>query len=286
LSAVPNQSVLLGGAILAVVVAVGLLAPVLGTMDPARIDPVARNRRPGAERTVRSGDGAEAKLTYWMGTDSLGRDVYSRVVYGARVSLLVGVSVAVISVAFGLVVGILAGYLRWLDGIVMRIMDGLMAVPAILLAIALVSLSKAGIRTVIVAILIPEIPRGVRLVRSLVLSIREEPYVEAAQALGAPLPLLLARHVLPNTLAPLIVQATYVCASAILVEAILSFLGVGIPPETPTWGNIMAEGRALFRVFPHNILFPGVFLAATVLAVNMLGDGLRDTLDPRIRKRL
>jgi peptide/nickel transport system permease protein len=286
LSAVPNRSVLLGGAILAVVVAVGLLAPVLGTMDPARIDPVARNRRPGAERTVRSGDGAEAKLTYWMGTDSLGRDVYSRVVYGARVSLLVGVSVAVISVAFGLVVGILAGYLRWLDGIVMRIMDGLMAVPAILLAIALVSLSKAGIRTVIVAILIPEIPRGVRLVRSLVLSIREEPYVEAAQALGAPLPLLLARHVLPNTLAPLIVQATYVCASAILVEAILSFLGVGIPPETPTWGNIMAEGRALFRVFPHNILFPGVFLAATVLAVNMLGDGLRDTLDPRIRKRL
>jgi peptide/nickel transport system permease protein len=286
LSAVPNRSVLLGGAILAVVVAVGLLAPVLGTMDPARIDPVARNRRPGAERTVRSGDGAEAKLTYWMGTDSLGRDVYSRVVYGARVSLLVGVSVAVISVAFGLVVGILAGYLRWLDGIVMRIMDGLMAVPAILLAIALVSLSKAGIRTVIVAILIPEIPRGVRLVRSLVLSIREEPYVEAAQALGAPLTLLLARHVLPNTLAPLIVQATYVCASAILVEAILSFLGVGIPPETPTWGNIMAEGRALFRVFPHNILFPGVFLAATVLAVNMLGDGLRDTLDPRIRKRL
>jgi peptide/nickel transport system permease protein len=286
LSAVPNRSVLLGGAILAVVVAVGLLAPVLGTMDPARIDPGARNRRPGAERTVRSGDGAEAKLTYWMGTDSLGRDVYSRVVYGARVSLLVGVSVAVISVAFGLVVGILAGYLRWLDGIVMRIMDGLMAVPAILLAIALVSLSKAGIRTVIVAILIPEIPRGVRLVRSLVLSIREEPYVEAAQALGAPLPLLLARHVLPNTLAPLIVQATYVCASAILVEAILSFLGVGIPPETPTWGNIMAEGRALFRVFPHNILFPGVFLAATVLAVNMLGDGLRDTLDPRIRKRL
>jgi peptide/nickel transport system permease protein len=286
LSAVPNRSVLLGGAILAVVVAVGLLAPVLGTMDPARIDPVARNRRPGAERTVRSGDGTEAKLTYWMGTDSLGRDVYSRVVYGARVSLLVGVSVAMISVAFGLVVGILAGYLRWLDGIVMRIMDGLMAVPAILLAIALVSLSKAGIRTVIVAILIPEIPRGVRLVRSLVLSIREEPYVEAAQALGAPLPLLLARHVLPNTLAPLIVQATYVCASAILVEAILSFLGVGIPPETPTWGNIMAEGRALFRVFPHNILFPGVFLAATVLAVNMLGDGLRDTLDPRIRKRL
>ena len=284
--ALPNRSVLIGAVILAVVVLIAILAPVLGTRDPARIDPVARNRRPGAERTVRGVDGRETTLTYWMGTDSLGRDIYSRVVYGARVSLIVGVSVALVSLSVGLVVGILAGYVRWLDGVVMRVMDGLMAVPAILLAIALVSLSKAGIRTVIVAILIPEIPRGVRLVRALVLSIREEPYVEAARALGAPLPLLLARHVLPNTLAPLVVQATYVCASAILVEAILSFLGVGIPPETPTWGNIMAEGRALFRVFPHNILFPGIFLAATVLAVNMLGDGLRDTLDPRIRKRL
>jgi len=164
-------------------------------------------------------------------------------------------------------------------------MNGLMAVPAILLAIALVSLASAGLRTVILAIVTPEIPRVVRLVRSVVLSLREEPYVEAAVALGVPTPLLLARHVLPNTLAPLIVQATFVCASAIQVEAILSFLGVGIPPEIPTWGNIMAEGRALFRVFPHNILFPGMFLAATVLAVNMLGDGLRDMLDPHIRQR-
>jgi peptide/nickel transport system permease protein len=221
-----------------------------------------------------------------MGTDSLGRDIYSRVLYGARVSMLVGISVALISMTAGLIIGLLAGYLRWLDGFVMRIMDGLMAVPPILLAIALVSLSTAGLRVVIMAIVIPEVPRVVRLVRSVVLSIREEPYVEAARALGARTVPLLARHVLPNALAPLIVQATYVCASAIVIEAILSFLGVGIPPQTPTWGNIMAEGRALFRVFPHNILFPSIFLAATVLAVNIMGDGLRDSLDPRLRNRL
>jgi peptide/nickel transport system permease protein len=281
-----NRSVRLGSAILAVVVSIGLLAPVLATSDPSVIDPTARNRRPGAERTVRGDDGRPHAVRHWMGTDSLGRDVYSRVVYGARVSLLVGVTVALVSAAVGLVIGLLAGYVRALDGVVMRVMDGLMAIPAILLAIGLVSLSRAGLRSVILAIVIPEVPRVVRLVRSLVLSIREEPYVEAAVALGARTPALLRRHVVPNTLAPLVVQATFVCASAILLEAILSFLGVGIPPETPTWGNIMAEGRALFRVFPHNILFPGIFLAATVLAVNMLGDGLRDQLDPRVSRRL
>jgi peptide/nickel transport system permease protein len=281
-----NRSVMLGGTIIALIVAVAILAPVLGTTDPARVEPVLRNRRPGAVATVRNDDGSQTTRTLWMGTDSLGRDVHSRVIYGARVSLLIGVSVALISTVVGLVIGVLAGYLRWLDGVVMRVMDGLMAIPAILLAIGLVSISRAGLRTVIVAIVIPEVPRVVRLVRSIVLSIREEPYVEAAVALGARTPTLLARHVLPNTLAPLVVQATFICASAILVEAILSFLGVGIPPETPTWGNIMAEGRALFRILPHNILFPGVFLAATVLAVNILGDGLRDMLDPRIRTRL
>ena len=281
-----NRSVLLGAAILAAVVAVGALAPVLATNDPTVIDPTARNRKPGAERTVRGDDGRPRAVRYWMGTDTLGRDVYSRVVYGARISLLIGVTVALVSALVGLVIGLLAGYVRALDGIVMRVMDGLMAIPAILLAIGLVSLSRAGLRSVILAIVIPEVPRVVRLVRSLVLSIREEPYVEAAIALGARTPALLRRHVVPNTLAPLVVQATFVCASAILLEAILSFLGVGIPPETPTWGNIMAEGRALFRVFPHNILFPGVFLAATVLAVNMLGDGLRDQLDPRVSRRL
>ena len=276
----------MGGAILAVILLIGLTAPFLGTRDPSQIDPVSRNKRPGAVRVLTGADGRQVSTTYWMGTDSLGRDIYSRVLYGARVSLLVGVTVALISVATGLVIGLLAGYLRWLDGFVMRIMDGLMAMPPILLAIALVSLSTTGLRAVIVAIVIPEVPRVVRLVRSVVLSIREEPYVEAAIALGARTVPLIVRHVLPNALAPLIVQATYVCASAIVIEAILSFLGVGIPPETPTWGNIMAEGRALFRVFPHNILFPGIFLAATVLAVNIMGDGLRDSLDPRLRKRL
>jgi len=281
-----NRSVMLGGTILAMVIAVGVLAPMLATTDPTVIDPTVRNRRPGAEHTVRGDDGRPHAIRHWMGTDTLGRDVYSRVVYGARISLVVGVTVAIVSAFAGLVIGLVAGYVRALDGIVMRVMDGLMAIPSILLAIGLVSLSRAGLRSVILAIVIPEVPRVVRLVRSLVLSIREEPYVEAAIALGARTPALLRRHVVPNTLAPLIVQATFVCASAILLEAILSFLGVGIPPETPTWGNIMAEGRALFRVFPHNILFPGIFLAATVLAVNMLGDGLRDQLDPRVRRRL
>jgi peptide/nickel transport system permease protein len=281
-----NPSVIAGALIIAVMAFIGLAAPFLGTMDPAEINPAARNRTPGFERTIRAADGSEARYVHRMGTDSLGRDIYSRVVYGARISLLIGVTVAALSVAIGLAIGLVAGYVRSLDGLVMRIMDGLMAIPAILLAMGLVSLSRAGLAAVVVAIVVPEIPRVVRLVRSVVLSIREEPYVEAAITTGTPTPLLLARHVLPNTVAPLIVQGTFICASAILLEAILSFLGVGIPPETPTWGNIMAEGRSLFRIYPHNILYPGLFLALTVLAINMLGDGLRDTLDPRFAKRM
>jgi peptide/nickel transport system permease protein len=277
-----HSGVAFGGIVLLLMLLIALCAPVLGTLNPAAIDPVQRNLTPGAEGEVELPDGREVAWVHWMGTDSLGRDVYSRVIYGARVSLIVGVTVAVLSIAVGLVIGLVSGYIRWLDGIVMRVMDGLMAIPAILLAIGLVSLWGGGIVTVIVAITIPEVPRVVRLV---LLSVREEPYVEAAIAVGTPLPLILIRHVLPNTVAPLIVQATYVCASAILVEAILSFLGAGIPPEIPTWGNIMAEGRVLFQVYPHNIFFPGVFLALTVLAVNVLGDGLRDTLDPRMAKR-
>jgi peptide/nickel transport system permease protein len=280
-----HPGVLFGGSILLLMFLVALLAPLLGTMDPATIDPTHRNQLPGSEWTLRDASGDEIPWVAWMGTDTLGRDLYSRVIHGARVSLIIGVTVAALSIAVGLVIGLFAGYLRWLDAIVMRVMDGLMAIPAILLAIGLVSLWGGGVLTVIVAITIPQIPLVVRLVRSIVLSIREEPYVEAAIAVGTPVPLILTRHVLPNTIAPLIVQATYVCAFAILVEAILSFLGAGIPPEIPTWGNIMAEGRVLFQVYPHNILFPGIFLALTVLAVNVLGDGLRDTLDPRMAKR-
>jgi peptide/nickel transport system permease protein len=281
-----HPGVLFGGLVLLLMLGVALLAPLLGTTDPAAIDPTHRNQRPGSAWTVTDASGGEVARTAWMGTDSLGRDLYSRVIYGARVSLIIGATVAVLSIAVGMAIGLAAGYLRWLDALVMRVMDGLMAIPAILLAIALVSIWGGGLLTVISAIAIPEIPRVVRLVRSIVLSIREEPYVEAAIAVGTRLPLILIRHVLPNTIAPLIVQGTYVCASAILTEAILSFLGAGIPPEIPTWGNIMAEGRLLFQVYPHNILFPGIFLALTVLAVNVLGDGLRDTLDPRMARRI
>ncbi len=283
---VRNPSVVIGATIVAILALVGLFAPLLGTIDPAEINPVFRNKKPGVERTIRGDDGKEVAFVHRFGTDSLGRDVYSRVVYGARVSLIIGITVATLSVAVGLTIGLIAGYIRWLDGFIMRIMDGLMAIPAILLAMGVVSLSRAGLLAVVIAIVIPEIPRVVRLVRAIVLSIREEPYVEAAITVGTPTPTLLVRHVLPNTLAPLIVQGTFICANAILIEAILSFLGIGIPPETPTWGNIMAEGRSLFRIYPHNIFYPGVFLAFAVLAINMLGDGLRDTLDPRFAKRV
>jgi len=275
-----------GAVVILLMALIGIAAPLLGTMSPSDINPTFRNRLPGTERTIRQDDGSTTVFKHWMGTDSLGRDVYSRVVYGARISLVIGITVAAISISIGLVIGLAAGYIRWLDGLVMRLMDGLMAIPAILLAIALVSLFRTGLLSVIVAIVVPEIPRVVRLVRSIVLSVREEPYVEAAIMAGTPTPLLLFRHILPNTIPALIVQGTFICANAILLEAILSFLGIGIPPETPTWGNIMAEGRGLFRLYPHNIFYPGICLALTVLAVNVLGDGLRDRLDPKLARRV
>ncbi|MEM7257513.1 MAG: ABC transporter permease [Pseudomonadota bacterium] len=283
---IKNPSVIIGGLIIAMVLSLVPAAPLLTSLDPTDISPRNRNKSPGEMTVHKDDEGNKYEIKAVMGTDKLGRDVYSRVIYGARVSLLVGLSVAIIAVTIGLAIGLVAGYFRLVDAIVMRVMDGLMAIPAILLAIALVSLSGASLFTVIFAIVIPEIPRVVRLVRSIVLSIREEPYVEAAISVGTPTAKILSRHVLPNTIAPLIVQGTFICGSAILLEAILSFLGVGVPPETPTWGNIMAQGRDLFQLYPHNIFYPGIFLTLTVLAINMLGDGLRDTIDPRMSKEI
>lgn len=266
-----NPGVRWGGLLLAAMAALAVAGPWF-TADPVALNPTMRLQ----------GASAEA----WFGTDFLGRDVFARTVWGARVSLVVGLAVAAVAVLVGLVLGMVAGYVRALDAVVMRVMDGLMAIPGILLAIAMISLSGATLLTVVVAIVIPEIPRVTRLVRSIVLSVREEPYVEAAVAAGTTTPLILWRHVLPNTTAPLIVQATYVCGSAMLTEAILGFLGAGIPPEIPSWGNIMSEGRTYFQISPWIIFFPGVALSLTVLAVNVVGDGLRDTLDPRLARRM
>jgi peptide/nickel transport system permease protein len=284
--ALRNPGVIVGGTILLIMMVIAIFAPFLGTVDPTRIDPASRNKKPGSEITMRLDDGKTAKRIALMGTDSLGRDVYSRVLYGTRVSLAVGISVSLCAIAVGVVIGLVSGYVRWADGIIMRIMDGLMAIPGILLAIALVSIWRAGLITVVFAIVVPDVPRVVRLVRSIVLSVREEPYVEGAISVGTPTWTLMFRHILPNTIAPLIVQGTFLAAAAILAEAALSFLGIGVPPEIPSWGNIMAEGRTLFRVFPHNILYPGIFLALTVLAINIVGDGLRDTLDPKMSKKV
>ncbi len=280
-----NGAVRFGGTVLLVLLVIALAAPWLGTVDPTLFDPASRDLLPGRVGEVMTLDGDVLKHTFWMGSDSYGRDIYSRVLYGARVSLLVGATVALLALTLGILAGLLAGYFRWLDGVLMRVMDGLMAVPNILLAIALVAMWKASLWTVIAAITVPEIPRVTRLVRSLVLGIREEPYVEAAVSVGTSRFGILTRHILPNCIAPLAVQGTYVCASAMLVEAILSFLGVGLPTDIPTWGNMMAEGRLEFTQYPQNVFFPGVFLALTVFAVNILGDGLRDTLDPRFGKR-
>lgn len=262
----------LGTFILLAMIFIALFAPFLGTVDPQAVTPLNRLKHPSSE--------------FWFGTDALGRDVYSRVMFGARVSLIVGISVALLSTLIGLAIGLITGFVRPVDAVVMRIMDGLMSIPSILLAIALMALTKASIQNVIIAITLAEIPRVVRLVRSLVLTLREQPYVEAATASGTPLIKTLIRHILPNTMAPLLVQATYICASAMITEAILSFIGAGTPPNIPSWGNIMAESRSLFQIAGYLILFPAIFLSITVLAVNYLGDGLRDALDPRLSRRM
>jgi peptide/nickel transport system permease protein len=237
---------------LALVILSAILAPWLSPHDPLLLAPAQRLKPASAQ--------------FLLGTDGYGRDVLSRILYGGRISLLIGLGAAVVSIAIGLVIGLVSGFFKWVDAIMMRVMDGLMAIPSILLAIAVVSLSGASLMTVLV-------------------SAREEPYVEAAISVGSSLPKIMWRHLMPNTIAPLIVQGTYICASAILTEAILSFLGAGISPETPTWGNIMAEGRAYFQIKPSLIFWPGLLLSIAILSVNLIGDAARDALDPRMKQR-
>jgi len=264
-------TITIGGTLVICIILMAIFAPFLGTSDPTAISTRMRTREPSAQ--------------FWFGTDMLGRDIYSRVLYGARVSLIVGFSVAILASFFGLAIGLIAGYIRAADAVIMRVMDGIMSIPSILLAVALMALTRGSVGNVILAITIAEIPRVSRLVRGVVLSLREQPYVDAAVAAGTRTPMIIVKHILPNTLAPIIVQATYICASAMLTEAILSFIGAGTPPIIPSWGNIMAEGRALWQVKFYIVLIPAIFLSITVLAVNLLGDGLRDALDPRLAKQ-
>jgi peptide/nickel transport system permease protein len=256
---------------LALIILMAIFAPLLAPHDPLLLTPAQRLKPSSAQ--------------YLLGTDGYGRDLLSRTIYGGRISLLIGLGAAVFSIGVGLLIGLVSGFFKWVDAVMMRVMDGLMAMPSILLAIAVVSLSGASIWTVLIAITIPEVPRVARLVRAVVLSAREEPYVEAAISVGSSLPKIMWRHLMPNTIAPLIVQGTYVCASAILTEAILSFLGAGISPETPSWGNIMAEGRAYFQIKPSLIFWPGLLLSIAILSINLIGDAARDALDPRMRQR-
>jgi peptide/nickel transport system permease protein len=267
-----HPTMLLGAVLLLIMAAMAVFAPYLGTVDPQALSPIRRLRWPSAQ--------------YWFGTDMLGRDVYSRTVYGARVSLIVGISVALLSTSIGLAIGVIAGFTRWVDAIVMRVMDGLMSIPEVLIAIALMALTRASMGNVIFAITVAQVPRVTRLVRGVVLTLREQPYVEAAIASGTSFVKILWRHIVPNTIPPLLVQGTFTAAGAMITEAILSFLGAGTPPNIPSWGNIMAEGRSLFQVAYYIVLFPGIMLSLTILAMNLLGDGLRDMLDPRLSRRL
>lgn len=265
---VRRKTTLAGALVMLFIAAVGALAPLLAG-DPAHMDVAGRLAAPGR--------------AHWFGTDDVGRDVWSRVVYGARLSSLVGLAVVALSFVVGVACGLVAGYYRRLDNLVMRVMDGLMAFPAIVLAIALMAALGPSVVNVIVAIAVVYSPRVARVVRGSVLVIRETSYVEAARALGASDLTLIARHVLPNCLSPVIVQASFVFAAAVLTEAALSFLGVGVPPWVPSWGNVLAEGRLYIQQAPWLVLYPGAAIMLTIFGLNLFGDGLRDMLDPKIR---
>jgi peptide/nickel transport system permease protein len=267
-----HLTLVIGVTLITVLALLSIGAPLITHYNPIALDVTHRLRPPNAE--------------HWFGTDNYGRDVFSRTLYGGRISLLVGISATVLSSLIGTAIGIAAGMFRWVDAVLMRVMDGLMAIPSILLAVAMMTLVRPGVMIVVIAITVPEVPRIARLVRSVTLVIREQTYVQAAEAIGTRLPALLLRHILPNALTPIIVQATYVCGSAVLIEAYLGFLGVGVPPEIPSWGNIISDGRTYIQLAIWMVLFPASFLGAMVMAINMLGDGVRDFLDPRLARRL
>jgi len=267
-----NPTMLFGLVVLTVIALLSFGAPYFGLPDPMRQAPINRLQDPSA--------------AHWFGTDMYGRDLFSRVLHGGQISLVVGLSVAALATSIGLLVGLVAGFSRRVDAVVMRFMDALMSIPSILLAIALVALWGSSVPNVIIALTIPEVPRVVRLVRSVVLMLRDQTFVQAAIASGTSTVKILYRHIMPNTIPPLIVQATYICAQAVIFEAYLSFVGAGTPPEIPSWGNIMAEGRMFFFQNFGIIMYPGIFLAITVFAINTFGDGLRDSLDPRMKRRI
>ncbi len=259
-----------GVVVLALIVLIAIAAPILsGGRDPSLILPHERALAPN--------------LIYPFGTDLLGRDLFARTLYGTRISLAVGLGVALAATVAGTIVGMIAGYVRALDGVLMRLIDGLMAIPPVLLAVALMAVMRGSLFNVIFAIALAELPRIARLARASVLSVRSQLFVQAAITSGTRTPAILIRHILPNIAASIVVQATFIGASAILLEAVLSFIGAGIPPTTPSWGNIMAEGRSLWQVKPHILVFPAFLLTITVLGVNLVGDGLRDRFDPRGR---
>ncbi|MER8504986.1 ABC transporter permease [Mesorhizobium sp. M1142] len=250
-----------------VVLLVSFLAPILTSVNPSSMSPDARLK--------------PSSYGHLLGTDMFGRDILARALYGGQISLVIGAATAALATTIGTILGLVAGAGQLSDKILMRIMDGMMAIPGILLAIALATIFGGGILTVIVALAIPEVPGVARLARSLTLTLREQVFVEAARSYGAGPLRILFKYILPNALAPIAVQATYICGVAILYEAYLSFVGVGVPPEHPSWGNIVAEGRSFALIAPHMILYPSVLIAVVVLAINLIGDGARDMLDPR-----